>query len=303
MKIRKIIRTNKAVSGVIEALLLVALVAIILSIIQIAYIPNIMEDKENEHMKEVEKQFSYLKATIDIQSMTKEKVLVSSPLTLGNSDLPFFVTMGSTGQIDVIDENNAGGCKIKILPAPTLPDFPADFVNGIPLTSIKYQSRKSYMDYDYDYIFEGGGIISQKRSEGMMVKPSMIVEGHNDYIKIYYNLPFFTSVPGKKSDSSGYADPDKTVFIRTNYSISNMDLINDATIQIYTNYPDAWNQSLIGDNGLLLEYYNNGDIDVTRDDSQTPAMIEIKGIGSFTIDIELTLVKIGVQIVPGIIRS
>jgi len=302
MKFTKLVRSNKAVSGVIEALLLVALVAIILAIIQIVYIPNIMEDRESEHMNEVEKQLSYLKSTIDIQSMTKEKVMISSPVTLGTSELPYFVTMGATGEINVIDENEADNCKIKILPAPALPDFPAEFINGIPLTSIRYQSHNSYVD-DHTYIFEGGGIISQKSSEFMMVKPSIIVENHNTYIKIYYNLPFLTGVPGKKSDSSGYGDPDKTVFIRTNYSLYNMDLINDATIQIYTNYPDAWNQSLIGDNGLLLEYYNNGDIDVTRDDTQTPAMIEIKGIDNFDIDLEITLVKIGVQIGPGIIRS
>ena len=48
MKIRKIIRYNNAVSGVIEALLIVALIAIILAIIQLVYIPPIMEDKETE---------------------------------------------------------------------------------------------------------------------------------------------------------------------------------------------------------------------------------------------------------------
>jgi len=304
MKIRKFVKSNKAVSGVIEALLLVALVAIILSIIQLVYIPNIMKDREKEHIIEVEKQFSYLKSTIDIQSMTKEKVMISSPITLGSSELPYFVTMGAPGQINVFDEDDEDECKIKIIPAPSLPDFPVEYINGIPLTSIKYQAFNSYMN-DYNYVFEGGGIVSQKNNENMMVKPSIIIENHTEsnYITMYYNLPLFTSNPQKKSDSSGYGDPDKTTFVRTNYSLYNSDTINDATIQIYTDYPDAWNQSLIGNDGLLLYYYNNDYIDVTRDDSQSPALIEIKSLGSFSINLELTLVKIGVQIGPGTTKN
>ena len=50
MKIQKLKRENTAVAGVIEALLLVALVAAILSYIQFAYIPVIMEEKEADHM-------------------------------------------------------------------------------------------------------------------------------------------------------------------------------------------------------------------------------------------------------------
>jgi hypothetical protein len=307
MKRRHIIRNNNAVSGVVEALLIVALIAIILATIQLVYIPPIMEDKETEHMDEVEKQLSYLKSTIDIQSMTKEKVLISSPVTLGSKELPYFVTMGATGQINLFDMDITGDSQIKILPGPTLPDFPAEYVNKINLTSIKYQAFNSYID-DYTYVLEGGGIIAQKPGEEMMVKPSIIVENDTNDIKIYYNIPVFTGIPGKKIDVSGYGDPDKTVFIRTNYSLHNTDSLDDITyIQIHTYYPDAWNQSLISSTGLLWEYYQNGYINVTRDDTQSPAVITIEPIpiveGGKNLDIELTVVKIGVQIGPGIVES
>ena len=305
MKKRRFIISNSAVSGVIEALLLVALVAIILATIQLVYIPDIMEDKETDHMSEVEKQFSYLKSTIDIQSMTKEKVLISSPLTLGNKELPYFVTMGATGQIAVYNQSDVGNCRIKILPVPTLQDFPDGFVtdnDGIPLTSINYEACNAYID-DRRYILEGGGIIAQKPDEEMMVKPSIIVEDTSDTkITIYYSLPFFSSSPGRKIDSCGYGNPDKTVFIHTNYSMDDSDSISVTSFQIYTNYPDAWNQSLIGSNGLLREYYQNGDVNVVRDDSQSPAKIEITP-GNRDIDLELTVVKIGVQIGAGIVRN
>ena len=46
MKRRNFLNNPYAVAGVIEALLLVALVAIILSFIQLYYIPEIMKDRE-----------------------------------------------------------------------------------------------------------------------------------------------------------------------------------------------------------------------------------------------------------------
>ena len=46
MKFIKIQKTHYAVAGVIEALLLVALFSIVLSTIQLVYIPDIMEQRE-----------------------------------------------------------------------------------------------------------------------------------------------------------------------------------------------------------------------------------------------------------------
>ena len=57
-------RKKLAVAGVIEALLLVALASIILSTIQLVYIPQMMEEREAEHMDEVSNQFSSLKFMI-----------------------------------------------------------------------------------------------------------------------------------------------------------------------------------------------------------------------------------------------
>ena len=302
MKIRKIIRKNNAVSGVIEALLIVGLVAIILATIQLVYVPPVMEDREEAHMKEVEKQFSYLKSTVDIQSMTKEKVLISSPVTLGSRELPYFVTIGATGQINLLDENDVGEAEIKVGPAPSFIPVHTEFDNGIPLTSIIYEARNVYIT-DYTFIFEGGGIIVKRPAEGMTVKPPIVVEDGASDITIYYSLPFFTSSPGKKIEASGYGDPDLVAFIRTNYSThytASEDNIN--YLEIYTYYPDAWYQSLFyNDTGLLWQYYENGDIAVARDDSQSPSVITITPDNK-NIDLVITVVKIGVQIGPGIVR-
>jgi len=110
MKHRKFIKENSAVAGVIEAILLIALVAIILSMIQLTYVPIMMEQKEADHMDEVSNQFSQLKSVIEIQSMmgamgTGEPITytpMSSPITLGSKELPYFVSARSSGQIGLI---------------------------------------------------------------------------------------------------------------------------------------------------------------------------------------------------------
>ena len=62
MKKSIFIKNNHAVAGVIEALLIVALVAIIISTIQLVYIPQIMSQREADHMQEISNQFSYIKS-------------------------------------------------------------------------------------------------------------------------------------------------------------------------------------------------------------------------------------------------
>ena len=298
MHCRKLIKDNFAVAGVIEALLLVALVAIILSTIQLIYIPQMMEEREAEHMDQVSNQFSHLKSVIEIQSMmgtmgTGEPIAyspISSPITLGSKELPYFVSARSFGQIDITDQDDAGDYKINIQPAP--PDFPS----GIPLTSIKYDAANFYFT-PQTYLLEGGGIIlKQPDGEVMRVNPGIAVENNSalGYIKIYWNIPLFNGIPGKNR-TAGY----KESYVRTNYSNHYTHSGSANYVYIYTDYPDAWNKSLIKDDtGLLWEYHNNGYLNVEVDDSFTPDRVEITP-GTKNINLELTIVEIGVQVGAG----
>jgi len=305
MKIRKLKTENIAVAGVIEALLLVALVAVVLSYIQFSYIPVIMEEREAGHMDQVSNQFSQLKSVIEIQSMmgilgTGESITftpMSSPITMGSKELPYFVSARSYGQIDLIDNNDAGNHKIDIIPAS--PDFPS----GIPLTSIKFRATNFYFPKDspwQEYILEGGGIIlKQSTGEVMRVNPGIAVENHSDsnYITIKYFIPLFTGVSGKKA----YADYRES-FIHTNYSNDYSHQGSATYFRIYTDYPEAWNQSLINESrGILWEYYNNGYIDVQLDDTTTPNRVVITPKPGYTLYLDLTIVEIRVQVGPGYI--
>src|SRR4030042_2412369 len=115
MKRRKFGMQNQAVAGVIEALLMVALVSIVLSVVQLVYIPQVMEQRESEHMDLVSNQVSSLKSMIDLQGMTKSSAPISSMITLGSRELPYFISVKAFGEVSVKEDPNY---KISLLPPP-----------------------------------------------------------------------------------------------------------------------------------------------------------------------------------------
>lgn len=304
MTIRNITRNNSALAGVVEALLLVALVAIILSIIQLTYIPVIMEQKEADHMDVVENQFSNLKSVIEFQSMmgvagTDMPITyspTSSPITLGSKKLPYFISETAQGMITINDIDVVGDTyEINIQPM-TIPEYS----NGIPLTSIEYNAYNFYYlnAQPISYILEGGGIIRDQTEKGEEVEvgrvsPAMNVENRSQdsYIKIYYTIPVFV-VHGEKYTSVTYY---KDEYIRTNYSSYDTHSGVASFIDIVTEHIDAW-EDFISDNttGLLYEYEKSGYINITK----TPTSIRIDP-GTLDIRVEITVVKIGIQIGAG----
>ena len=163
-----------------------------------------MEQKESDHMDVALNQFSNLKTVIEIQSVMgtvgeDQPVAyspMSSPLTLGSSELPNFVSTRALGQINIYDSEDVTS-KIDLLPKP------ADFLTGVPLTSIIYQGDNAYFN-DQDYILEGGGIIlKQDDGETMKIAPPLIAENSTTEIILYYTIPMFTTPAGKDLEGDG----------------------------------------------------------------------------------------------------
>jgi len=291
----KITKENQAVAGVIEALLLVALVAIVISIIQLQYIPQVMEQREAEHMDEISNQFSTLKSMIDTQALAGSiatnaplaHVAMSSMITLGSRALPYFITAPSFGELSIVENNNY---KMELFPPTSPPSF--------PLTSIQFHADNSYF-VDQTYALEGGGIIlNQSTGDPVMrADPSLSAAIVNDYeMKIHFYLPIIEGVTGKNvSDGIGKC------FVRTNFSSNDSYSYLVGTIEpsyeirFFTSYLNAWNESL---NRLLGDAIKQGYIQVFI--SQTPAPhVKILPEQNKLIDFEITVVKISAQIGPG----
>ncbi len=292
MKKRYFSKNNVAVAGVIEALLIVALVAVVISTIQLTYIPQIMTQREVDHMDDVVNQFSFLKSMIDFQGVTKEDVPITTKLTLGSREIPYFVTAKAYGELETIDEGKAGDCRINIQPSPV--DFPL----GVPLTSIKYKAYNSYFK-DQHYILEGGGIIRyqvEEDNDAMLVQPTMTAINNSNNIELNFKIPLIIGMSGRN-----YTYGFGSTTIRTNYTTEYVHSGSANFVKIYTDYPKAWNDFLIQDGyGIVFEYYNNGYINVNLDDTTTPNCVEITP-GTKTLNLDLTVVQIGVQIGPGIV--
>ena len=241
-----LLKNNRAVAGVVEAVLLIALVAVIISMIQVIYIPQIMEQRESDHMDQVANQFSHLKSVIDLQAMMEVDNPISTTITLGSAEIPYFVTARAFGQVNIFDDN--GYIRVDN----------GSFNQSIcDLTSIKFQSHNSYF-LDQSYIIEGGSlIVNQSNGETVLVKPSLSIDNLTDEINIRYTIPVIYSMEGKNS-TSGY----KTCSIRTNYSYSDSDwigVLNVSRINISTEHSSAWYD--IAKN--VLE--NNVNIDKNKD--------------------------------------
>ncbi len=268
-------KTDRAVSGVIEALLLVALVATVISTIQLYYVPEIMKQREAEHMDDVSNQFSYLKSMIDIQTMTSSDAPIFSMLTLGNRDLPYFISVGASGEITIVNDPSF---RIEIDFAPLTPP--------VYLTSITFEAFNIYF-VPQTYSLEGGGIIvDQPDGESVMrVHPSISYTNASD-VTIHFTLPIFRNVVGK-DNTQGQG---KCV-IRTNYSGTEtlaLPLPINNNMRIYTNYLNAWNESLTTLLGTVA--------DISRGDNY----IEINQLaGGKELKLDLEKNYITVQIGPG----
>lgn len=284
MKHRTFGMQNKAVAGVIEALLMVALVAIVLSVVQLTYIPQIMEQRESDHMDTVSNQISSLKSMIDLQGMTRSSAPISTMITLGSKELPYFVTVKAFGEVSAREDP---AFKITLLPPPgNLPS------GVIPLTSIQYVADNSYF-VDQTYILEGGGLIVQQPDGDpvMRADPSISSTNNTNSISINFDLTHVLVSPGKNFSSG-----EGNCFIRTNYSSNRtyFDTIQPGGhIRIYSQYLHAWNESF---HNLLGIYAQNGYIDINI--SSTKDYLEITP-GSKYIMIQLNVIDIYVQIGQG----
>lgn len=290
---RKFGTHTRAVAGVIEALLMVALVSIVISMIQLIYIPQVMEQREAEHMDQVFNQFSLIKSMMDMQAMTQSSSPSSSMITLGSRELPYFITVKATGELSA--KENPGSMITFNPPLNPPPGFPPS--GTISLTSLQYLADNSYF-VDQSYILEGGGIIV-KQVEGtpvIRVDPSISSVNNTNSITLHIDLPHVIATSGKNLTSG-----DGKCFIRTNYS--NNRTYTDSIpfggyIRIYSQYLNAWNESL---HSILGVYSTNGCLQITMVGTSPTGYIEIKP-GSKDILLQLNVIDIQAQIGPGWIK-
>ena len=275
-KIIKFKKSNDAVVGIFVAVLFIGLIFAVIATVQTVYIPKWMEQKEADHMDSVENQFAQLKSAIDTQSLSKQRIPISTSIPLGSKELPFLSSMRSYGSLDIM-----------------INDYKISITNdtntfSYTVSTIRYSSNNAYF-LDQSYIYENGALIlSQPLGSTMFINPSFIVDKNIDVDALFYIVKI--SGIGEKTSVSGYGScPIKTIFS----SSSNITIPNVETISINSTYQNVWKIFL--ENTLKRSGLNYGSdfISTSNDDE-----ITVQFTGS-NVNLDLEFLKIDAQLSPG----
>jgi hypothetical protein len=191
---RIIKKTNDyAVVGIVTAMLIIGLITSVIAIVQLVYVPIIMEQREAEHMDRVAEQFGFLTSVIDDQAADERKgIPIATFVTLGSKELPFLVSSKAYGTLEVLDNSSS----INIQNDSTEYTF--------PIGKITYSSSNAYF-LDQSYTYEAGSmIVSQSHGNLMMSQSCFNIDYNYTYEKlnISFDVVNISSV-GQKTIATG----------------------------------------------------------------------------------------------------
>lgn len=275
---------DKAVVGVVTAVLLIGLVVAVIALVQTAYVPKMMEQREAEHMDVVADQFARLKSAIDSQAFTQRKgIPVATSMTLGNKELPFLMSVRAFGTLEILlDEFTVGVTYSQ---------------NGTESLSksfgtLKYSSANVYF-LDQSYIYETGAVIvSQYLGNMMLVKPSFYAIHAGSNVNMSFDLVNISGV-GEKLSVTGYG----TYPIQTEYVDSESNNITDVdNIYIGTSFPNAWRLFL---ESTFVKAGLSKDVDFSVSQVDGGILLDLTINDNLNYSISLSITDIDAQIGPG----
>ena len=286
---KKIIKktTDSAVVGMVSAILIIGLIVAVISIIQVIYVPVIMEQREAEHMDKVTEQFGSLTSVIDSQAANERKgIPIATFVTLGNEDLPFLVSSKAFGTLEILDNartititNKSGGTS-----------------KAFPIGLITYSSENAYF-LDQLYTYEAGAmIVSQSQGNSMICRPGFSVDYNSmtNIVNISFDVVNISSY-GQKTIAGGSGTyPIHTEFLDIS---TNKIFTNVRNVTIATPFSNAW--SIFINRSLLDADLTYGSQFLLTDTGQA-LKIDFPSSGfPPTVNIILKIINIRAQIGPG----
>jgi hypothetical protein len=286
--------TDSALVGIVSAILIVGLIVAVISIIQVVYVPIIMEQREAEHMDMVAKEFSSLTSVIDDQAANGRKgIPIPTFVTLGNKELPFLVSSKAFGTLEILDDPLLDTVR-------SLTVTNSSGSQTFPIGVITYSSDNAYY-LEQSYTYEAGAMIVSQSQGNMMMIPPFFFADYNDSkdppLTITFDVVNISSV-GNKTIASGFGTyPVQTEF----YNVSrNITFINVSSMTIATPFSNAWfvfiNRSLI-QAGLNPEGLGYKQFTLT----DTGQALQLAFVSSplFPVNVVFRIIEIRAQIGPG----
>jgi hypothetical protein len=263
-------RSDKAAVGIVVAVLLIGLALAVIAMIKTVYVPQWLEKTEAEHMQHVSNQFAQIKHAIDLLSAVEQDTQISTYITLNSEDIPIFGGGRTYGSLEIIPDN------LIITFANVTDSF------SYSVETIKFTSGNTYF-VDQAYIYEAGALIrSQSTANIMYGTPYLSV---SNFTNLSITLVNISGVDGKRA-AVGFG----TYALQTEYlSSRSLTMINITTIDVTTNYQNAWR--VFFNNSLL-----NSGLDYTIEDIANGISVEFSGSLGILF---LKVVRLSAQIAPG----
>jgi len=212
---------TNGVVGIVATVLIIGLLITFVGIIKTVHVPNWIEQKEAQHLNDVENQFTQLKYTLDILALLEKNVAISNYVTLGSEELPF-INEGRTYDTLAISSG----------------DFQINFSNAtdsfsFPLSDIVFSSKNNYF-VNQILCLEAGALILSQTSKSILLGPPLV--SVSNFTNVSLSLFAISGLDGK-GFVSGYG-----TYVLSNEFISReKHTMHDvAEIHITTLYPEAW---------------------------------------------------------------
>lgn len=290
MQIKKFKKSDNAVVGIVAAFLIVGLIVAVISVIQTQYVPKWMEEKESDHMYVVADQFAQLNYAINTHMVNqKSNVPISATITLGSKEMPYLMSVGAYGQLQILQNN-----------------FVINVTGSYDCTKktniIKYSSFNNYF-INQNYIYESGGVILEQDSgNAMHIRPQFSISYNKVWnITIKFNVVNISVIGGKDQSILGSGPiPIQTEFISgddyPDESIKDVKYLN-----ITTDYKNSWYNSInssLRKAGLNLDSSNKNYTISIQDEG-----VVVEFNDNIIVNIELYYYDIGAQISHGWIEG
>lgn len=241
------LRSESATSTVVGAVLLLAIIVSVFSVVRIGYIPEWKNDAEYSHMNDVWGDMADLKSKIDLMTIvmasdpnSSNTVTMNVPFHMGGGDVPLIGTIKSSGTLSVVNKEE---CKMKV----TAVSETGNWSNTTQYGTVSYNSQNRYY-VDQDFTYEGGALIlSQGERSSMMLYPSVRfyrsqANGYNVSIHIVEIAKSTNSPADVISSNTGCflrltGKEFKPLYDSDKDSLGN---ISNFTLTVITDHPDAW---------------------------------------------------------------
>ncbi len=243
-KIKKKSNDN-AVVGIVTAMLIISLIVTVIAIVQLVYVPIIMEQREAEHMDRVAEQFGFLSSIIDDQAADEVKgIPIAAFVTLGSKEIPLLVSSKAYGALEILENS----CKINIKNE--------SINNTYQFGTIAYSSTNMYY-LDQTYTYEAGAmIVNQSSGNKMMIHPGFYIDFNYTYEKlnITFNVVNISSVGQKTiatgSGISGIQTEFRDISVNKNYTqVHKIAITSSNSNAWYVFLNSSLKQEILGNNG------------------------------------------------------